>query len=70
METGNVRDGGDLPTIGFPVYVEMLDDVKERLQAYGERNSCSRTLAKVDCQQPLSGLDQTVSLPLVGKRRC
>jgi len=36
LDTGEVWEGGDLPTIGNPLYVEVLDEIKERLQAPGE----------------------------------
>jgi hypothetical protein len=37
LETGQVWNGGDLPEIGSPLYVDILDEMKERLKAPGLR---------------------------------
>jgi hypothetical protein len=37
LETGQVWNGGDLPEIGSPLYVDILDEIKARLDAPGKR---------------------------------
>jgi hypothetical protein len=36
LDTGNIWEGGDLPEIGNPLYVDILEEIKERLQAPGD----------------------------------
>jgi hypothetical protein len=36
LDTGQVWEGGDLPEIGDPLYVDILEEIKERLKAPGD----------------------------------
>ena len=36
LDTGEIWDGGDLPDIGNPLYVDILEEIKERLKAPGD----------------------------------